>query len=81
VEGRCVHHLSTVGLSPLYSFSPNETAQPLYGGVLPGNTTIGNGFASFLLGYYDNASIGNASDTQYRESRTLFTCRTRENHA
>ena len=60
-------NLSTVGLSPLYSFSPNETAQPLYGGVLPGNTTIGNGFASFLLGYYDNASIGNASDTQYRE--------------
>ena len=59
---------STVGLSPLYTFSTAETAQPLYGGSLPGGTTVGNGFASLLLGYYDNASIGNAAATQYREN-------------
>jgi len=59
---------SAIGLSPSYGFSTSQTAQPLYGTALPGGTTIGNSFASFLLGLYNSGSIGNASAPQYRKS-------------
>lgn len=59
---------SAIGLSPALGFSTAQTAQALYGGVLPGGTTIGHPFASFLLGYYNSASIGNVSAPQYRKS-------------
>ena len=59
---------SASGLSPALGFSTAQTAQPLYGGVIPGGTTIGNAFGSFLLGYYNSASIGNVSAPQYRKS-------------
>jgi hypothetical protein len=59
---------SDIGLSPLFNFSTAQTSQPLYGTTLPGGTAIGNGFASFLLGYYNSASISNSSDPQYRKS-------------
>ncbi|HEY2015169.1 MAG TPA: TonB-dependent receptor [Bryobacteraceae bacterium] len=59
---------SAIGLSPALGFSTAQTAQPLYGGVIPGGTTIGNAFASFLLGYYNSASISNVSAPQYRKS-------------
>ncbi len=56
------------GLSPAFNFSTAETAQPLYGQGLPSGTTIGHGLASFLLGLYDSASIGNTLAPQYRRS-------------
>jgi hypothetical protein len=63
---------SEIGLSPNFGFSTAQTSQPLYGTALPGGTAIGNGFASFLLGYYNSASIANASDPQYRKSSWGF---------
>jgi hypothetical protein len=39
-----------MSLSPALGFSTAQTAQALYGGVLPGGTTTGNAFASFPLG-------------------------------
>jgi len=63
---------SAVGLSPAIGFSTSQTAQPLYGGVIPGGTTIGNAFASFLLGDYNSASLGNVSAPQYRKSGWAF---------
>jgi len=63
---------SDIGLSPQFSFSTAQTAQPLYGTTLPGGTTIGNGFASFLLGYFNSAAISNSSDPQYRKSSWGF---------
>jgi hypothetical protein len=63
---------SDIGLSPQFAFSTAQTAQPLYGTTLPGGTTIGNGFASFLLGYFNSASISNSSDPQYRKSSWGF---------
>jgi hypothetical protein len=65
-------NISELGLSPYYTFSNSQTAQPLYGGTLPGGTTIGHGFASFLLGQYGSASIGNKSAPQYRKSSWAF---------
>jgi hypothetical protein len=59
---------SAAGLSPAIGFSTAQTAQPLYGGVIPGGTTIGNAWASFLLGLYNSASLGNVSQPQYRKS-------------
>ena len=59
---------SATGLSPAIGFSTAQTAQALYGGVLPGGTTTGNAFASFLLGYYNSASVGNTTAPQYRKS-------------
>ena len=63
---------SDIGLSPSFTFSGAQTAQPLYGATLPGGTAIGNGFASFLLGYYNAASVSNSSDPQYRKSSWGF---------
>jgi hypothetical protein len=63
---------SSIGLSPLYNFSPAETAQALYGSTLTGGTTDGNAFASFLLGQFDSAQISNTSDPQYRKSSWGF---------
>jgi hypothetical protein len=64
---------SAVGLSPALGFSTAQTAQPLYGGVIPGGTTIGNAFGSLLLGMYNSASIGNVSAPQYRKLGALPT--------
>ncbi|MBZ5583045.1 MAG: TonB-dependent receptor [Acidobacteriia bacterium] len=63
---------SAIGLSPSYGFSSSQTAQPLYGQSLPGGTTIGHPFASFLLGLYNSAGIGNTSNPQYRKSSWGF---------
>jgi len=61
-------NISYTGLSPAFNFSTAETAQPLYGQGLPSGTTIGHGLASFLLGLYDSASIGNVLAPQYRRN-------------
>jgi hypothetical protein len=63
---------SDIGLSPQFTFSTAQTAQPLYATTLPGGTAIGNGFASFLLGYFNAASISNSNDPQYRKSSWGF---------
>ena len=65
-------NISYTGLSPAFNFSTAETAQPLYGQGLPSGTTIGHGFASFLLGLYDSASIGNTLAPQYRRNTWGF---------
>ena len=49
-------------------FSSAETSQPLYGQTLPSGTGIGYNWASFLLGAYDSASIGDTVNPQYRRS-------------
>jgi hypothetical protein len=61
-------NVSASGLAPSFTFSGAQTAQPLYGQALPGGTTIGHPFASFLLGQYNAASIGNVTQPQYRKS-------------
>jgi len=66
-------NISRSGLAPALNFSNTQTAQPLYGTTnLPGGTSIGSGYASFLLGYFDSASIGNESAPQYRRSSWGF---------
>jgi hypothetical protein len=66
-------NISAQGLAPSFNFSGSQTAQPLYGTTnLPTGTTIGHGFASFLLGYFSDASIGNESAPQYRRSSWGF---------
>ena len=62
------NYSSKTNLSPAYSFSVNETAQPLYGQVLPTGTGIGNTFASFLLGQYDSVTVGNGQALFYRRT-------------
>ncbi|MCX6631271.1 MAG: TonB-dependent receptor [Candidatus Solibacter sp.] len=59
---------SEIGLSPSLGFGGGVTGQPLYGQALPSGTTIGNSFATFLLGQFDSGSVGNATDPQYRKS-------------
>ena len=60
-------------LTPTYNFSAAQTAQPLYGQVLPSGTGIGSAWASFLLGQYDNAAAGNRSaPLNQRKSLALF---------
>ena len=60
MEDRHLHQYFEKRSGPALDFSNTQTAQPLYGTIsLPGGTSIGNGFASFLLGYFDSASIGN----------------------
>lgn len=61
-------NISAQGLAPLFNFSSAQTAQPLYGQALPGGTTIGQPFASFLLGDYNSAAIANVQAPQYRKS-------------
>ena len=63
---------SEVGLAPSLGFGSGVTGQPLYGQALPSGTTIGNSFATFLLGQYDGGSVGNATDPQYRKSGVGF---------
>jgi hypothetical protein len=59
---------SATGLAPIFGFSSAQTAQPLYGGTLPGGTTIGHPFASFLLGDFNSANISNVQAPEYRKS-------------
>jgi hypothetical protein len=59
---------NSVNVSPAFNFSSSETAQPLYGQVLPSGTGLGSGWASFLLGLYDSGSVGNASTLTYRRT-------------
>jgi hypothetical protein len=61
-------NISAQGLAPQFNFSSAQTAQPLYGQALPGGTTIGHPFASFLLGDYNTAAIANVQAPQYRKS-------------
>lgn len=61
-------NISYTGLSPQYNFNASETGQPLYGQTLPSGTGIGYAFASFLLGQYDSAAIGNTVAPQYRRN-------------
>jgi Carboxypeptidase regulatory-like domain/TonB dependent receptor-like, beta-barrel len=65
-------NISYIGLSPAYGFSSSQTSQPLYGQTLPSGTGIGYNFASFLLGAYDSASIGDTVNPQYRRSAWGF---------
>lgn len=65
-------NLSDIGLSPSYGFSNSQTAQPLYGQNLPSGTAIGYNWASFLLGLYNNASIGDSVNPQYRRAAWGF---------
>jgi hypothetical protein len=64
--------LSFNNLTPTFNFSGAQTAQPLYGQVLPSGTGTGSAWASFLLGQYDNASAGNASAPQNRRTSLAF---------
>ncbi len=59
---------NSLPVSPQFSFSSSETAQPLYGQVLPSGTGLGSGWASFLLGLYDSGSVGNAVLPTYRRT-------------
>lgn len=59
-------------LTPTYNYGGAQTAQPLYGQVLPTGTGTGSSWASFLLGLYDNASAGNASTPQNRRTSVAF---------
>jgi hypothetical protein len=61
-------NLSYIGQSPLFTFSTVETGQPLYGQGLPSGTNVGHALASFLLGLYDSAAIGNVLAPQYRRN-------------
>ena len=63
---------SATGLAPIFGFSSGQTGQPLYGGTLPGGTTIGHPFASFLLGQFNSANISNVQAPQYRKSSWAF---------
>jgi hypothetical protein len=71
-KGDSFTNLSDIGLSPSFGFSSSQTAQSLYGQSLPGGTTIGHPFASFLLGLYNSGGIGNESNPQYRKSSWGF---------
>jgi hypothetical protein len=65
-------NISDIGLSPSYGFDNDQTAQPLYGQTLPSGTNIGYNYASFLLGLYNNASIGDSVNPQYRRAAWGF---------
>jgi hypothetical protein len=65
-------NISDIGLSPAYGFSGSQTGQPLYGQALPSGTGIGYNWASFLLGGYDSASIGDSVNPQYRRAAWGF---------
>jgi hypothetical protein len=58
------------GAQGVYNFSPNETADPFNSTTtFNGNGvsgTIGNGYASFLLGQVDNAYVNSPQDPQLR---------------
>ena len=60
---------SEVGLAPSLGFGSGVTGQPLYGQALPSGTTIGNSFATFLLGQYDGGSVGNCNRSAIPEIR------------
>lgn len=62
------NYKSQTNLSPAYGYSSAETAQPLYGQVLPPGTGIGSTWASFLLGQYDNVTAGNGQALFYRRT-------------
>ena len=62
------NYSSSTNLSPAYGFSSSETAQPLYGQVLPTGTGIGSAWASFLLGDYDSVSAGDGQQLYYRRT-------------
>jgi hypothetical protein len=62
------NYTSKTNLSPAYGYSSAETAQPLYGQVLPTGTGIGSAWASFLLGQYDSVSAGNGQALFYRRT-------------
>jgi len=62
------NYSSSTNLSPAYNFYTAETAQPLYGQVLPSGTGIGSNWASFLLGDYDSVSAGNGQQLFYRRT-------------
>src|SRR5882724_6425571 len=59
---------SRTNLSPAFGYSGAETAQPLYGQVLPSGTGIGSTWASFLLGQYDSVTAGNGQALFYRRT-------------
>ncbi len=60
--------MSKSNMSPTYGFSTAQTAQPLYGQVLPTGTGIGSTWASFLLGQYNSVSAGNGQALMYRRN-------------
>jgi hypothetical protein len=72
-KNETTNYTSKTNMSPSYGFSTAETAQPLYGQVLPTGTGIGSAWASFLLGDYDSVTAGNGQALfYYRTSWALF---------
>jgi hypothetical protein len=57
---------SESGLNGAFTFSGNETALPYLGTTSIGGSSIGFPLASFLLGQYDSASIGDTSAPDYK---------------
>jgi hypothetical protein len=55
-----------------FTFSGNETGIPYLQSTSVGGGTIGNPYASFLLGGADSASVSNISDPQWRRSGGAF---------
>jgi hypothetical protein len=57
---------NSVGTTGDFTFSGNETGLPYLQSTTTGGGTIGNPYASFLLGSADSASVSNISDPQWR---------------
>ncbi len=50
-----------------FNYSPNETGLPYLNGQSLSGATVGFGYASFLLGLMDNASVASPQDPQFRK--------------
>ena len=57
---------NSVGTTGAFTFSGNETGLPYLQSTNVGGGTIGNPYASFLLGAADTAAVSNVSDPQWR---------------
>lgn len=60
------------GTYGIYNFSPNETTLPSTLGQNLQGGSVGFGYASFLLGAVNNASISNPADPQFRRAAWAF---------
>src|SRR6185295_14154085 len=56
------------GLNGTFTFATAQTGLPSLAGVNLNGGAVGFGLASFMLGQYDSASIGNAQTPQYRRN-------------
>jgi len=60
-------NLAEGGAVGAFNFSGNETSQPYVNGQSLAGGALGFGYASFLLGLVDNASVSSPQDPQYRK--------------